>query len=780
MFEKMAAGMALAAAMMAGVMVMPGSGHGLVARVYAADTSNQNSQNISGGGTRSKDGVDKTDEVSSKEGDAENNTENGDGIYDFKDNKTTGTVTITKKWDDGLTNAEREIPDMYLSTEKPSKSTKGYTITFHGNGLKFADGTDENMVVYSSSGQIVEGSYKEAVGTGVGWYSDKALTQKVEISDDGVPQVELSGDLDLWAKKMTFTLKGYDSGVKNSNGFNAAIPDAVAEIIFTDEVKPKDKEIIDVDADGDGGVVAWLDGDAGTVMKVSTQIPGMKVQAAKGSGYMFYGRNEIQKINFKMLDTQNVTNMSSMFYGCSGLTSLDLTSLNTQKVTKMDFMFADCSDLTSLDLTPLDTQNVTDMSGMFYGCSNLTKLDLSNFDTSNVTTMGGNFEYWLTQNGDFQETYYGDKAHAGMFEYCSSLTALIIPFDTSHVRDFCGMFDGCRKLTVLDVSSFDTSSATNMNCMFASCVNLINIDLSNINTQNVTTMNGMFMNCKNLKKIDLSSFDTRNVTDFRALFAGCSNLADLDLRHLNTSTATAMEGMFYDCSSLTNLNLSNLDTSKVKTMRGLFYNCNKLTNIDISNFSTQNMTDMSDMFSGCSGLTSLDLTPLNTQNVTDMREMFSDCSGLTSLDLSPLDTQKVTNMNAMFSGCSGLTSLDLTPLDTQKVTNMGFMFSGCRGLTSLDLTPLNTQKVTNMTCMFSHCSGLTSLDLTLLDTSKVRYMDSMFYDCSGLTSLTTGTTFKFVGTNYTLPGTWQNTAGETFTSGTFPSNVADTYTKVLN
>ena len=49
MFEKMAAGMALAAAVMAGVTVMPGSGHGLVARVYAADESNQNSQNISGG-----------------------------------------------------------------------------------------------------------------------------------------------------------------------------------------------------------------------------------------------------------------------------------------------------------------------------------------------------------------------------------------------------------------------------------------------------------------------------------------------------------------------------------------------------------------------------------------------------------------------------------------------------------------------------------------------------------------------------------------------------------
>ena len=102
------------------------------------------------------------------------NSDDGSGIYDFKDNKTAGTVTITKKWDDGLTNAEREIPDMYLSTEKPSKSTKGYTVTFHGNGLKFADGTDENMVVYNSSGQIVEGDYKTP-----NWITGASIRQSI-------------------------------------------------------------------------------------------------------------------------------------------------------------------------------------------------------------------------------------------------------------------------------------------------------------------------------------------------------------------------------------------------------------------------------------------------------------------------------------------------------------------------------------------------------------------------------------------------------------------------
>ena len=647
MFEKMAAGMVLAAAVMAGVAMMPGSGYGLVINAYAADTSNQNSQNIRELSTRSADGVSEEN----REG-----SDSGEGIYDFKDNKTTGTVTVTKKWDDGLTNAEREIPDMYLSTEKPSKSTKGYTVTFHGNGLKFADGTDENMVVYNSSGQIVEGSYKEAVGTGVGWYSDEACKSRVIISDDGIPQGKLTGDLDLWAKEMTFEIKGYtDDYQKKYNDFNYLIPDTVTEVIFTDEAKPKTKEAINVDADGDSGVVAWLDDDAGTVMKVSAQVPGVKVQAAKDSRYMFYNRNKLQKIDFKMLDTQNVTSMYRMFSNCYRLTSLDLTPLNTSKVTNMSQMFYDCSGLTSLDLTPLNTQNVTNMAKMFSGCSGLTSLDLS-------------------------------------------------PLDTQEVTD--------------------------MQCMFYDCSGLTNLDLTPLNTQNVTDMSDMFSGCSGLINLDLTPLDTQNVTDMGGMFNSCFGLTSLDLTSLNTSNITNMNYMFYRCYSLTSLDLTPLDT--------------------------QNVTSMRDTFTNCSGLVSLDLTSLDTQNVTDMSEMFENCRRLSNLDLTPLNTQKVTDMGGMFYGCSSLTSLDLSPLDTQNVTSMNQMFYDCRNLTSLDLTPLDTQNVTNMSGMFSVCSSLTSL--------------------------TTGTTFKFIGTNYKLSGTWQNTAGETFNgnNGTanFPSNVADTYTKI--
>ena len=139
-------------------------------------------------------------------------------------------------------------------------------------------------------------------------------------------------------------------------------------------------------------------------------------------------------------------------------------------------------------------------------------------------------------------------------------------------------------------------------------------------------------------------------------------------------------------------------------------------------------------------------------------------------------------MNSMFFVCSGLTGLDLSPLDTSNVTNMSHMFSSCSGLTSLDLTPLDTSNVVNMSDMFHGCSGLTSLDLTPLDTSKVKDMSLMFGNCSSLVTITTGPNFKFVGTDYYLSGTWQNTAGETFNgnggTANLPSNVADTYTKI--
>ena len=44
------------------------------------------------------------------------------------------------------------------------------------------------------------------------------------------------------------------------------------------------------------------------------------------------------------------------------------------------------------------------------------------------------------------------------------------------------MFNGCSRLTSLDVSKFDTSKVTDMGSMFSECSSLTSLDLSNFDT----------------------------------------------------------------------------------------------------------------------------------------------------------------------------------------------------------------------------------------------------------------------------------------------------------
>ena len=417
-------------------------------------------------------GVDTTGELSENSwgGVSKSRNASGDenlGVYDFKDNKTTGTVTVTKVWDDDKTNEERVIPDIKISTAKPSKSTLGYTVTFHGSkdiGLVFDDGSDVNEVVYNSSGQIVDGLFKVPKGweaNAVAWFTDKALTNKVDVNESGTVQMTLSGDVDLWGRVKTFEVKGYKYGVKNDNEFNALVPDTVTEILFTDEIKPAEAEIIDVDADGDCGVVAWTEND-GVVMKISTQIKGMKVHAARDSGYMFYDRSKLTNIDFSMLDTQNVTDM-----GC---------------------MFRECSSLSGLNISSFDTQNVTNMSGMFMDCKSLKELDISSFNMNNVN--------------EISDATYGSYGRGAMFKDCYSLTYINMPKSGRiKVKNYCQLFDSCKSLMTIDLTVFDTSIVTNMSFMFYNCSGLTTLDLTSLNTQNVVNMMYMFRECSNLTSL---------------------------------------------------------------------------------------------------------------------------------------------------------------------------------------------------------------------------------------------------------------------------------------
>ena len=67
-----------------------------------------------------------------------------------------------------------------------------------------------------------------------------------------------------------------------------------------------------------------------------------------------------------------------------------------------------------------------------------------------------------------------------------------------------GVFNGCRNLTMLDLSRFNTKKVTNMAKMFYSCTHLVSIyvDDAKWNTENVENSKAMFTECKKLKGED--------------------------------------------------------------------------------------------------------------------------------------------------------------------------------------------------------------------------------------------------------------------------------------
>ena len=143
MISTVIAAAALSATLMFGV--NSGAGSGWLGETVMAAENDYNGRMVGGGNSRRVNDIEQQSELMSAD-------EGGDGVYDFKDNKTTGTITVTKEWSDKRTNSERPEPEIKISTKKPSKSTLGYTVTFHGNedsGLAFADGSYVNEVVYN-------------------------------------------------------------------------------------------------------------------------------------------------------------------------------------------------------------------------------------------------------------------------------------------------------------------------------------------------------------------------------------------------------------------------------------------------------------------------------------------------------------------------------------------------------------------------------------------------------------------------------------------------------
>ena len=183
---------------------------------------------------------------------------------------------------------------------------------------------------------------------------------------------------------------------------------------------------------------------------------------------------------------------------------------------------------------------------------------------------------------------------------------------------------------------------TDSSFMFAGCDNIKSIFFS-LRTDFVTNMKYMFNDCKNMKHLDLSSFDTRNVADMSHMFANCNQLKNLDLSSFDTRNVTDMSHMFADCNQLKNLNLSNFDTRNVTDMSHMFSRSKNLTNINVNSFNTENVKYLNNMLYECLSLNCLNVSSFNIKNAIKIDQMFFGCKNLAYLDFSSFDIKNIEN-----------------------------------------------------------------------------------------------------------------------------------------
>lgn len=249
--------------------------------------------------------------------------------------------------------------------------------------------------------------------------------------------------------------------------------------------------------------------------------------------------------------------------------------------------------------------------------------------------------------------------------------------DFSHVTDASLMFDGCRVLPSVDVSSWDTSQVTNMNQMFNDCPALTSLDVSGWDVSHVTDMQNMFKGCSSLVSIDFTNWNTSAVTTMRAMFSGCSVLPDSVVATMNSWNVSSLEdihAMFLNCDALVNPNSSGwgATTSHIQTISLLFANCNQIQTVNLSGWDTQSLQDMSKAWYDNSSLKQqpIGIDAWNTSSVTNLEDMFYNCPNLPELLLPNWDTHNVLNMSHMLYYNRALETIDFSNWNTQNATDL--------------------------------------------------------------------------------------------------------------
>lgn len=399
----------------------------------------------------------------------------------------------------------------------------------------------ETKVHGSFNGTNLDPTCKAAVGTGTTGFE--------ETPDGPVANGTGSGTTDAVFDFSALAGGGISSNISGSTGAVNNIKDAKTNAVldknkftaFCQSVPNKAQiqnikfvaagnreDTTDVSINGDGSVIAWVDGlDICVSAKENNTKFFAPVDASNLFNVDYTGMPNVISISTIYADMSKTTSIAAMFKGNTNAVSIDMTGQKLSSCLDMSYLFSGCENLKTLRMSNTDTSKVTNMSGVFENCKRLSSFPYSTWNTSNVTNM------------------------SSMFKGCSNLKTLnVSSLNVSKVVDFGHMFEGCSRIKALDLSSWGVNidNGRIFTAMFKDCLALQTIDFTRWEISGeVTNLGEMFASCKSLKELDTATLFTNGTSkcvDFNRMFYDCAQIKELDLGKFNTSKAADMDAMF--------------------------------------------------------------------------------------------------------------------------------------------------------------------------------------------------------------------------------------------
>ena len=673
-----------------------------------------------------------------------------------------GQIKITKIWKDNLTNADREVPKIHLSTEEEKNPEPIARISQTKWMVYLGNGYDSTNTLYQSVKRVEpapSGLTKEQVIAKNGVKVDDDATQRsVYVYTEGTTmyywtdakEAYFSAPHSLFSRcpKLEYVdFRGINvrphANTPGNNSFANMFLNcsALKTVLFNPNMRTG--HILDMSRMFEGC----------SKLEVIDGFQNWDTHSVTTMERMFYNCHNLSYSDFSMWDMSSVTTISHMFYhygeNKAGTFTLNTSGWNMPKLTLADSAFHYSCPAT-IDVRGWKTPKLSNMGYLFSGYDNnkdkcvVTKIyGVEDLDVHSVTTAPSVFAWQcnlVQDDGVLDLSAWGLSNVDSLREFflnCSSLSKIDISgWDTSSVKLLHATFYGCKSLTdIVGIGDLDTGMCTDMACMFDGCSSLESLDLSGYDTSSCVQMYNMFDACPSLTRLDLSGWDTSNVTSFSCMFHADYLLAEIKgIENWNTSSCTDMTKMFYANYVLDGLDLSNFDMSKVTTTTYMFAGCKTYTTIgDTSGWHFDNLVDASYMFNNNVKLKSVDFSNAGFAKATSLKGLFNACANLISVgDTSSWSLSNVTTLEEAFNNCMVLSEIDVSTWDVSSVTNLKRTFAYCKALSVIDVSNWHTGKLANIEFMFIHCESVKHLEPLYFDMSACKFVAQCFDHCTKL------------------------------------------------